>query len=76
MNEMMQYIIIIMASIGVSAACAFTRKGFASDVFLCALIVCIGILIWQDMIPFYMITVTILMVMVLLFGGRGETHDE
>ena len=75
MNEIMGYLITIIAIFGISAFCSMTRKGFSLDIFLSAFVVALGVMIWKNMLPFSTIALCGIIVMGLLFS-QGSDDDE
>lgn len=76
MNEIMGYLISIVAIFGISVFTAMTRKGFSMDIFLCSVVIAISVLIWKNVLPFSTITLCALLVIGLLFSHGGNTGDE
>ena len=73
------YLIIIGAIIGFSAASAFLadRKRFSTNIFMGSVSICVCILTWIPLIPSYFIILSILIVGAMIFKdgipGRGES---
>jgi len=75
MNEMMGYLITIVAIFGISAFCSMTRNGFSLDIFMCAMVISFGVMIWKNMLPFSTIALCAVVIMGLLFS-QGSDDDE
>ena len=74
---MMDYIIVIGALVVVSAACSLTRKGFSLGIFIAAISIGICILVWGDMLPFYALVFTVILIVMQLFKDeKNESISE
>lgn len=76
MNEIMPYMITIMAIFGISALCAATRKGFSLDIFLSSVIIAITVLVWKNVLPFSTIALCAVIIIGLLFSQGSDDGDE
>lgn len=77
MNEMLNYIIPIGAIFAFSIACAITRKGFSTQIFLVGIIISISVLVWKESLPFYTMIISALIITGMLFMTTdGEDENE
>ncbi len=76
MNPVMQYLIVIGATFAFSIFSSVTaRKGFSMNVFLASLVVCISVLVWKSMLPFYAIIFAGLIIIGILFSDKIFSSD-
>lgn len=71
------YMISIGLLLAISLACSMTKNGFSTPVFMVSLSIGIGILIWLSIFPFYMIVISGLMIIGMLFmNNSGDDSLE
>ena len=74
MLSIMEYALITICLFGVSFACSITRTGMSTQTFLTAMTIGIGVMIWRDIFPFYMVIVCGAIIIGMLFNG-GSEHE-
>lgn len=73
----MGYLVPIMAAIGISLACAMiSKRGFSINIFITAISISIGILIWTGIAPYYTIVISILLIIGMLFSNTGQPQES
>jgi hypothetical protein len=78
MSGIIEYLVITMAVIGMSMACAILKGGgFSFHIFLVSAAIGIALLVWIPLFPVYMISISILILVAMLFspnpsGVSGE----
>lgn len=73
MSGIFDFLIGIVAVIGMSALCAIiTKRVFSLKLFLTAMNLGFCILMWQGLLPMWMIVVVILSITAMLFAGMVE----
>ena len=80
-DAIMDYIIPLIAVVGLSFACAVLRKGkgieFSLSTFICSMAIGLTALIWIGILPEYTIVMPILIISGMLFTSRnGSPSNE
>jgi hypothetical protein len=76
MNPIMTYLMVIGAMFAFSTICALTRKGFSLHIFLTGFVISILVLVWQTVLPTYMIIIASLILVAILMVNDGGDSDE
>ena len=77
MNEIMEYLIVIVAIFGMSVFASKTRNGFSTNIFLVSVIISINVLVWQNVLPFWTIIICAFIIIGILFmDDSGSDGDE
>ena len=70
------YIIVTALALGLSMFCAFiANRQFSTPVFLASMAICISILVWIPLLPTWMIVISILMIVAMLFTEKNDEHE-
>ena len=75
MIDLTFYLIAIMAIFGLSGLVSITKKGFSMGIFECSLVISLGILIWQHILPFYVIVFNVLIIAAILFSDSPTASE-
>jgi len=77
MNAILEYLVVIAAIFSFALASSITRKGFSTNIFMVSVIIGINLLVWQNMLPLWLMILCALIIIGILFtDNNGDDGDE
>jgi len=75
MTDIMLYLVSIGAVFAFSMISSITKNGFSINIFLVSVAICIAILVWIPILPIYLIIVSVLFIVGILFSDGGFSRS-